>query len=146
LTYSRSVGSKELQVGGLPPQIRLAGVLVGLQGLAGIGVAVTILIRALAAGTVSGYLVGEIGCFLVLGGAVLAAGVGLFVGRRWARSPAIVTELLLLPVVYSLLGPSRQVVLGVLAGVWVLAAFLLLISERSRLWSMGTDEAQQPPP
>jgi hypothetical protein len=140
------VRSKELQVEGPPPQIRLAGVLVGLQGLAGIGVAVAILIRALSTGAVSGYLVGEIGFFLVLGGAVLAAGAGLFAGRRWARSPAIVTELLLLPVVYSLLGPSRQIVLGVLAGVWVLAAFLLLISERSRQWSMDVDGAQQPPP
>jgi hypothetical protein len=94
---------------------------------------------------VSGHLLGEIGFFLVVGGAVLAAGAGLCAGRRWARSPAIVTELLLLPVVYSLLGPSRQVLLGVLAGAWVLTAFLLLISERSRRWSMGVDEAQPPP-
>jgi len=28
----------------------------------------------------------------------------------------------------------------------VLAAFLLLISERSRQWSMGMDDGQQPPP
>ena len=139
------MSSKELQVGGPPPQIRLAGVLVGLQGMAGIGVAVAILVRALAGGTLNGYLAGEIGFFLVVGGAVVAAGAGLFTGRRWARSPAIVTELLLLPVVYSLLGPSRQVLLGVLAGMWVLAAFLLLISEPSRRWSMGVDDAQDPP-
>lgn len=138
------MNSKELQVGSVPPQVRLAGVLVGLQGLAGIGVAVAILVRALAAGALSGYLLAEIGFFLVVGGAVVAAGAGLWAGRRWARSPAIVTELLLLPVVYSLLGPSRQVLLGVLAGVWVLTAFLLLISERARLWSMGVDGTHPP--
>ncbi len=108
---------KELQVGGPPPQVRLAGALVGLQGLAGVGVAVAILVRAMAAGALSGALLGEIGFFLLIGGAVLAVGAGLLRGRRWARSPAIVTQLLLLPVVYSLLGPSRQLLLGVLAGV-----------------------------
>ena len=71
--------------------------------------------------------------------ALLAVGVGLLVGRRWARTPAIVTQLLLLPVVYSLVGESRQLVLGIITGVYVAATFLLLISERSRGWSMGLD-------
>lgn len=138
---------KELQVGGPPPQVRLAGGLVGLQGLAGVGAAVAILVRAMAAGALNGALLGEIGFFLLLGGAVLAVGAGLLRGRRWARSPAIVTQLLLLPVVYSLLGPSRQVLLGVLAGAWVLSTFMLLISERSRIWSMdlGPGQDAQPP-
>ena len=137
---------RELQVGDPPPQVRLAGALVGLQGLAGVGAAVAILVRALAADALSGALLGEIGFFLLIGGAVLAVGAGLLRGRRWARSPAIVTQLLLLPVVYSLLGPSRQVLLGVLSGACVLAAFLLLISERSRAWSMDLDpEGNQPP-
>jgi hypothetical protein len=131
------VKGKELQVGGPPPQIRLAGALVGLQGLVGVGVAVAILVRALAADALSGALLGEIGFFLLIGGAVLAVGAGLLRGRRWARSPAIVTELLLLPVVYSLL--------GVLAGVCVLGTFLLLISERSRIWSMDLDPEQGAP-
>jgi hypothetical protein len=60
-------------------------------------------------------------------------------GRRWARTPAIVTQLLLLPVVYSLIGPSRQLVLGIVAGAFVVTTFMLLISERSREWSMGLD-------
>jgi hypothetical protein len=142
------VKDEKPQVGAPPPQVRLAGVLVGLQGAAGIAAAVAILVRALGADALSGALLGESGLFLLLGGAVLAAGAGLVRGRRWARTPAIVTELLLLPVVYSLLGPSRQLLLGVVAGVYVLTTFLLLISERSRLWSMDLDPEQenQPPP
>jgi hypothetical protein len=123
-----------------------SGVLVGLQGLAGIGVAAAILIRAVAADALSGALLGETGFFLVLGGAVLAVGGGLVRGRRWARSPAIVTELLLLSLVYSLLGPSQQVLLGVLTGAYVLTTFLLLISERSRIWSMDLDPEREAPP
>jgi hypothetical protein len=63
----------------------------------------------------------------------------LVAGRRWARTPAIVTQLLLLPVVYTLIGPSQQLLLGIVAGVYVVATFLLLISEASRNWSMGLD-------
>jgi hypothetical protein len=139
------VKGRELQVGGPPPQVRLAGALVALQGLAGVGVAVAILVRAMAADALSGALLGEIGFFLLIGGAVVAVGAGLLRGRRWARSPAIVTELLLLPVVYALLGPSRQVLFGVLAGVCVLGTFLLLISERSRIWSMDLDPEREAP-
>lgn len=142
------MSSTEPQVGGAPPQVRLAGVLVGLQGMAALGVAVAILIRAAVADAVNGYLLGEIGFFVVVGAAVLAAGAGLVGGRRGARTPAIVTQLLLLPVVYSLLGPSRQVLLGVLAGAYVLTTFLLLISERSRAWAMdlAPEDGPQAPP
>lgn len=84
-------------------------------------------------------VLGEAVFFGMVGVAVAAVGGGLLAGRRWARTPAIVTQLLLLPVVYSLLGPSRQLLLGILAGVVVLTAFLLLISERSKVWSMDLD-------
>ncbi len=139
------MSAEELQVGGLPPQVRLAGVLVALQGLVGLGVAVAILVRAGAADALNGNLLAEAGFFGLVGGAVLAAGVGLLTGRRWARTPAIVTELLLLPVVYSLLGPSQQLVLGLLAGGYVVTTFLLLISEPSRRWWMDAEPEAQPP-
>ena len=116
--------------------MRLAGVLVGLQGLLGLGFAVALTVRALTvegAGLPVRDIVGEAGYFVVIG-------AGLVVGRRWARTPAIVTQLLLLPVVYTLIGPSRQLLLGIVAGVFVAGTFLLLISEPSRTWSMGLDE------
>jgi hypothetical protein len=119
-------------------------VLVGLQGLLGLGFAVALVVRAL---TVEGTdllvrdIAGEAGYFVVIGAALVAVGLGLVAGRRWARTPAIVTQLLLLPVVYTLIGPSRQLLLGIVAGVFVVATFLLLISEASRTWSMGLDDA-----
>jgi hypothetical protein len=118
--------------------------MVGLQGLLAAGVAVAFVLRGLSAGALNGNVAGEAGYFLVVGVALLAVGGGLLVGRRWARTPAIVTQLLLLPVVYSLIGPSRQVLLGALAGAYVLTAFLLLISERSRLWWMDPPEPENP--
>ena len=128
----------------VPPQVRLAGLLVGLQGLLGLGFAGALAVRALTAegaGLPVGDIVGESGYFVVIGAALVGVGIGLVRGRRWARTPAIVTQLLLLPVVYTLLGPSRQLVLGIVAGVVVIGTFLLLISEASRTWSMDLDDA-----
>ncbi len=116
-----------------PPQIRVAGLLVGLQGVA--AVAFAILVGIQDSTLPLGSVLGEVGYFAVIGIALVFIGAALFTGRRGARTPAIVTQLLLLPVVYSLIGPSRQLLLGIAAGVYVVVTFLLLISERSRKWS-----------
>ena len=116
-----------------PPQIRVAGVLVGLQGVAALVFAV--LVGVQAAGQSFGSVLGEVGYFVVTGLALVFVGAALSTGRRGARTPAIVTQLLLLPVVYSLIGPSRQLALGIAAGIYVVVTFLLLISERSRVWA-----------
>jgi peptidoglycan/LPS O-acetylase OafA/YrhL len=115
--------------------VLLAGGIVGAQGLVGVAVALVFLVRAIGSGA-PGAGIAEAVYFLLVGGAVLFAGTGLLRGKRWARTPAIVAQLLLLPVVYSLIGPSQQLVLGILAGLVVIGTFLLLISEPSRAWSM----------
>ena len=116
-----------------PPQIRVAGLLVGLQGVA--AVAFAIMVGVHDSTLPLGSVLGEVGYFAVIGIALVFIGAALFTGRRGARTPAIVTQLLLLPVVYSLIGPSRQLLLGIAAGIYVVVTFLLLISERSREWS-----------
>lgn len=119
-----------------PPQVRLAGAIVSLQGLVGVVFGVVLLWLGLGEGDGIRYVLGESGYFLLIGAALVVVGIGLVRGKRWARSPAIVAELLLLPVVYSLLGPSKQLLWGIVVGIVVIATFLLLISERSRTWSM----------
>ncbi|MGH8966444.1 MAG: hypothetical protein ACRDXB_14125, partial [Actinomycetes bacterium] len=112
----------------------------------GLGFAVALVVRALGAegaDLLVRDIVGEAGYFVLVGAALSAVGLGLVAGRRWARTPAIVTQLLLLPVVYTLIGPSHQLVLGILAGVYVVCTFLLLISEASRTWAIGMDELRR---
>lgn len=120
--------------------MRIAGVLVAVQALLAIGFAVVIGVQATELALPVSAVLGETAYFLVIGLALLGVGIGLGLGRRGARTPAIVTQLLLLPVVYSLIGPSQQLVAGIVAGVYVIATFLLLISEPSRAWSMGLEE------
>jgi hypothetical protein len=125
--------------------VRGAGVLVGLQALGAAVFTVALVVRAGAAGAGLGLVLGEASFFLLVAVALGAVAWGLLTGRRWARTPALVAQLLLLPVVYSLIGPSRQVVQGLAAGAVVFAAFMLLLDERSRLWSMGFDPAGDEP-
>jgi hypothetical protein len=127
-----------------PLQVRLAGVLQGLQGVGALVFAVVVGLQT--PGQTIASVVGEIGYFVVIGLAVAFIGVALVTGRRGARTPAIVTQLLLLPVVYSLIGPSQQLVLGIAAGVYVIGTFLLLISERSRMWALAPYSPDRSPP
>ena len=83
-------------------------------------------------------MLGEAGFFLLVTAAVAAVAVGLLTGRLWARTPALVTQLLLLPIVYTVLSAGRLLI-GLVCGVVVFAAFMLLLNERSRRWSMGVD-------
>jgi hypothetical protein len=118
--------------------VRVAGALVGLQALAAAAFAVALAVRAGSTSLGVRPVLGEAGFFLIVAATLAAVAGGLLTGRRWARTPAIVTQLLLLPVVYSLLA-SRQLPLGLAAGAVVFTAFMLLINERSRRWSMGLE-------
>jgi hypothetical protein len=133
-------------VAGPPRQVRVAGWSVGLQGLVGVVFAVVLAVQALRAGEGPGSAFGAAGYFLIVGAALVGVGIGLVAGKRGARTPAIVAELLLLPVVYSLLGPSKQLVWGIVTGALVIATFLLLISDAARGWSMGLPDRDRPGP
>ena len=128
-----------------PTTVRAAGALVGLQALAAAVFTGALVVRAGSTPVGVGPVLGEAGFFLLVAVALGAVATGLLTGRLWARTPALVTQLLLLPVVYSLLS-SRQALAGVVCGVWVFAAFMLLLNERSRLWSMGVDPTVSPDP
>ena len=124
-----------------PPTIRGAGILVGLQGLAGVGFAVALLVSAIGgASTTGNNIYGEAAYFAVIGGGVVAVGVALFLGKRGARGPAVVVELLLIGVAWYAMGPSGRPEIGVPVGVLCLAVLALLFTLRSREWAMALGE------
>jgi hypothetical protein len=121
-----------------PLTIRGAGILVGLQGLAGVAFAVALLVRAFGGGSTAGNnLFGEAGYFVVLGGGVVVVGVALLLGKHGARSPAVVVELLLLGVAWYAAGPSGRPEIGAPVGVLCMVVLYLLFTARSREWSLG---------
>jgi len=118
-----------------PASIRIAAAVVCLQGLLGVLFAVALLVRAFGGASRVADVLGEAGYFAVLGGAVLAVGVALLRGRRWARTPALVVQLLLLGVAWYAAGPSGRPEYGVPVGVVCLAVGAGLLTGRARAWA-----------
>ncbi|GAA2895081.1 hypothetical protein GCM10010472_62130 [Pseudonocardia halophobica] len=119
-----------------PVQVRAAAAVVGLEGLVGLGAAV---VFGVASEGGLGDRIGEASYFVLLGGALVLCAVLLWRGKHGARTPSIVTQLLLVPFVYSQLAEGRLAI-GVVALLLVVGTFLLLVSEPARRWSMGADE------
>ncbi len=121
---------------GTPRQVLLAGAGVAAEAVAALVTTVVLLAGTGTADLPVASVLGEAAMFLIFVAALGFVAWGLVTGRRWARTPAIVVQLLLLPVVYSLIGPSRQLVLGIVAGLLVAGIFLLLLSDAARMWSV----------
>lgn len=120
----------------LPSTVRIAGQLVVVEGVVAIGFAVYSVIRA-ASGEHDQSVTNGYGFALwlaILFGGVLASGIALLRGARWGRAVAVVAQLLLLPVVWSLLTDSHQPLLGALMGAVVLPALVLLFSPPTTRW------------
>ncbi|MFI6097225.1 hypothetical protein ACIA8G_16800 [Lentzea sp. NPDC051213] len=126
-----------------PRAVRIAAVLTFLQGLGGIALAVALVVRVLGGAPSAGPILGAAGVLVLWFGAVIFAAVMLFRGRHGARSPAIVTQLLLLGCAWYAYGPSDQQLLGSLGGFYCVAVLVLLFTREGRQWAMGlTDVAE----
>ena len=118
--------------------MRGAGARVGVQARAAAAFTAALVVRLGATSVGVGPVLGEAGFFLLVAAALGAVAVGLLTGRRWARTPGLIVQILLVPVVYSLLS-SGQLVIGLACGAVVFAALMLLLNARSRLWSAGPE-------
>ncbi|NLU81939.1 hypothetical protein [Rhodococcus sp. HNM0569] len=122
----------------------MAGALVGLEGAVAVTVAIVLVVRGFAGEDQSvsnGF--GTAAWFAILGGAVLAAGIGLYFGRRWGRAIAVVAQLLLLPVAWSLLTDSHQPLWGTLLGIVVVCSLGCLFAPATTRW-LAEDYGSEP--
>ncbi len=106
-----------------------------LQGGVGIAAAGLLAARTLIGGHESatiGY--GTAALFAVLGVGVLLGGVALVRSQRGGRGPAVVVQVVLVPVAWSLLTGSGQVLAGLLVGALAVATLALLLCAPSRRW------------
>ncbi|MGQ4599274.1 hypothetical protein [Nocardia sp. R6R-6] len=128
----------------VPVTVRVAGGLVTLEGAVAVVAAIVLVVRGLLGHdqtAASGY--GTAAWFGLLGGAVLAAGIGLLLGKRWGRAIAVIAQLLLLPVTWSLLTDSHQPLYGALLGLVAVTALVLLFAPPSTRW-MAQDYGVEP--
>ena len=118
-----------------PASVRGAGLIVAVQGATGLVVAAVLLFRGLGGAdqrVVNGF--GTAAWFAVVGAAVLAAGGGLVVGRRWGRGLAVFAELLLLPVAWYFAVGSHRPLIGIPVGILALSVLALLFSPAAVRW------------
>lgn len=124
----------------IPGPVRLAGWIASAQGLIGVGVAVVLLARAIGGHreetvVISGY--GTAGWFAILGGGLLAAGLGLLRGRRWGRGLVVIAELLLLFVAWYVGVGSQRYVPGIVLAVVCATALVALFRRDAVDWYAG---------
>lgn len=130
-----------------PRTVRAAGGIVAFEGLVGFVFGLAVLVR-----TVGGHEVAGIngyataGWFIVLFGAVLAAGTALLTGRRGGRGAGIITQVLLAPFAFSLLGQSHRIGWGIAVLVVIVPAFVLLIHPRTTAWLETARGSRAPDP
>ncbi|MBK1785742.1 hypothetical protein [Prauserella cavernicola] len=124
-----------------PREVRFAGALTALPGLALLAIGAVIAVGHLNAEPVRGNnLYAEVGYYLVLGLGVLACAAGLLLGKTWARSPAVVVSLVLVGVGWYATGPSGQPGWGVPIMIAGAAVVVLLFRRPSRAWVLGLRE------
>lgn len=124
-----------------PRTVTTAGLLVAAEGLTGVVFAVLLLVRAFGGGSTPGNNVfGEAAYFAVLAGGVLACGVGLVLGRHWARGPSIVVQLLLIGVAWYAFGPSGRPAVGIPLAVLCVVVIVLLLRSSAVAWAQGQPE------
>ena len=123
--------------------MRVAGGIVGLEGLGGLVFAVVLLVQPGVLRPSDRY--GEAGFFALLAVAVIGFGVALVLGKRGARSPVVVIQLLLLAVAGYATVPSSRPEYGIPVAVVCLAVLYLLLNPRARDWVMDRAGSDQDP-
>ena len=126
-----------------PRAVRIASALTFVQGLGGIALAVALVIRVIGGSTPAGPILGAAGVLVLWFGGVLFATVMLFRGHHGARTPVIVTQLLLLGCAWYAYGPSEQQLLGSLGGIYCVVVLVFLFTNDGRKWAMGLDEVSE---
>ncbi|MGH3912506.1 MAG: hypothetical protein ACRDTC_03705 [Pseudonocardiaceae bacterium] len=119
-----------------PPPVRAGGLLVGLQGVAGLVVAIGVLLDG---STGPALMLATAVWFAGFGAGLLAVGASLIRGRRGARTPAVVAQILLLGVSWYAAGPSSQPAFGVPAAILCVAVLVLLFCPPASRWALGEE-------
>ncbi|MFD4642216.1 hypothetical protein ACFWN2_33255 [Lentzea sp. NPDC058436] len=126
-----------------PRPVRIASALAFVQGLGGIALAGALVIRVIGGATPAGPILGAAGVLVLWFGGALLATVLLFRGHHGARTPVIVTQLLLLGCAWYAYGPSEQQLLGSLGGIYCVVVLVLLFTNEGRKWAMGFDDESE---
>lgn len=118
----------------VPGTVRGAGALATLEGAVGVVIAIVLIVQGATSEHDSAFSAyGTAAWFLILAGAVLAAGIGLLRGKRWGRAIVVIAQILLLPAAWYMLS-SHRFELGIPVGLVALVTLGLVFSPPSVRW------------
>lgn len=120
-----------------PHTVRIAAVLVLLEAFGLVVLGGVNLVSGLTdptAGISVGRTLAQVAYYLVLAAALALCASGLLRGRRWARTPSLVAQLVVLAVGVWLIAPSGQLVWGPLLVLVGLTGAVLLLSRPANVW------------
>ncbi|MFD8638876.1 hypothetical protein ACFV14_01055 [Streptomyces zaomyceticus] len=113
-----------------PARLAAAAVVAGIEALGLVAGGVYMLVSSLTgtSGDLTGALTGAV-TLVALGMIPLAAARGLWLRRSWSRGPAVITQILALPVAWQMLqANSAMIPAGVVLGVLAVAGLVLLVN------------------
>jgi hypothetical protein len=126
-----------------PREVRLAGALTALPGLAMFALAVALLVNSFARTEgATENIYAEVVYYAVMGAGALACAAGLVLGKTWARSPGVVIALLLVGIGWYATGPSGKPAYGLPLIVTGVLIIVLLFRTPSRAWALGLLEGE----
>ncbi|MFE0649692.1 hypothetical protein ACFVZH_14000 [Streptomyces sp. NPDC059534] len=113
-----------------PTRLAAAAVVAGIEALGLLAGGVYMLVHALTetSGDLTGALTGAV-TLAALGLIPLAAARGLWLRRSWSRGPAVITQILALPVAWQMLqANSAMIPAGVVLAVLAVTGLVLLVN------------------
>ncbi|WP_329621237.1 hypothetical protein OG357_12655 [Streptomyces sp. NBC_01255] len=113
-----------------PTRLAAAAAVAGIEALGLIAGGVFMLVRSLTDGTgdLTGALTGAV-TLVALGLIPLVAARGLWLCRSWSRGPAVITQILALPVAWQMLqANSAMIPAGIALGVLAVTGLVLLVN------------------
>jgi hypothetical protein len=114
--------------------VKASGVLVAVEALGILALAVVTLVSGLGNSARVGQLIGQFLYFVVLAALVAAVGAGLLRGKRWARTPAIVAQLVMVAVGVWMVAPSGRIGWGIALIAFGLITGGLLVTPAANAW------------
>ncbi len=120
-----------------PTALRFAGALLVVEGLVALAYGVVEILQAQSGRVMLGVGAGAV--LLVYAAGLLLVGRGLVRVRRWARGPAVATQLIHLPVAWSFRGAPTTWVALLLAGFAVAVLVAVLLPSSTVALTAGRD-------
>ena len=117
-----------------PPPVALAGLLVLMEAFGVLVLAGFTVVAGLVAGAPFGQVAAQGMYYLVIAALIAACGTAVLRGRRWGRTPSLLTQIVMIAIGIWLIAPSGQLIWGILLILIGGATGGLLVSRPANEW------------